>query len=276
MRVEDAVEVLTSDRPSRYLFEREFAVAAFSGWLNSPDDKQGATSTVFAAMCHAVLHVRKQGIAPPVEWLSEVYEPQKYIKLLNEVITIPLFWQLDEHHGYNNCNYVADVVRFLLTYNSKSLDRRKKASLGKAWEFINKHGGFVGGRFGHNKQDWCSISHHQVLWRRYKQSSPFQCARFHGAKFDWYLDPRLSDFLSILIETAARGQQIREFFCTALGFQTKLKAILDERSMGEEDFFVFPSSLTPLDRRMPPISAAAYGKMAAYRRSTNLSAPFWD
>ncbi|WP_267427850.1 hypothetical protein [Methylobacterium sp. GC_Met_2] len=276
MRVEEAVEVLTSDRPSRYLFERELAVAAFSGWLNSPDDPQGATTTVFAALCGAVLQAREHGINPPIEWLTEVYDDRAYMQLLENVIAIPIFWLIDEHKSYNNCNYTADVVRFLLTFKPKSEDKRKRASLGKAWEFINKHGGFVRGNFGRDRKDWCSISNHQVLWRRYKRSAPLQCARFHGAKFDWYLDPRQPDFFQRLSATAARKQELKTFFSAALHFQLELKAIIDRRSMAANDFFQFPDMLTPLDVRLPAMTATAYGKMAAYRRSTNLSEPVWD
>lgn len=276
MRVEDAVEILTSDRPNRYLFEREFAVAAFSGWLNSPDDVQGTATTLFAALCRAIIYVRERHIVPPGEWFVNVYDAQSYLNLLETAISMPMFWLIDENLGYNNCNYAADIVRFLLTFRTKSLDKRSRASLGKAWEFINKHGGFVRGNFGYGKREWCSISHHQVLWRRYKKSSPFQCARFHSPTFSWYLDPRAPDYFEQLIATAAREQEITTFFRAALGFQTKLKSIIDERSMAHGDFFVFPVSLTPLDSRLPAMSAAAYGKMAAYRRSTNLSEPVWD
>ncbi|WP_129221230.1 hypothetical protein [Lichenibacterium ramalinae] len=267
MEVKQAVEILTRSRPSQYLFEREFAVAVFSSWLNSPEDLHAPSKTLFVALNLALLNQRSVGVDPPREWFSVVFEPQVYLTLMRTAIDIPLFWHLDNHLEYNDCIYTGDLVRFLLTYRPKGSDKRKRPSLGKAFEFINRHGGYVRGNFSYGRTDWCSASKHHVIWRDFKRSSPFQCVRFHGSKFDWYLDPRQPGFLEQLIETASREQDILQIFCEALDVQERLRAIVDGRAMAVEDFFLFPANLSPKVCRLPAMSASSYGKMATYRRS---------
>lgn len=274
MKVEDAVEILATGLPSRYAFEREFAVAVLSGWINSPADPHASTVVLFAALSQAVLRARDTNLALPEEWLTEIFEADVYLSLLKTALSIPLFWQIEEHISYNNCHYAADLVRFMLTFRSKDPDKRKRASLGKAWEYINKHGGFVGGHFGHGRKAWCSTSGHQLIWRDYKQSSPFQCARFYGSKFDWYLDPRRPEFLDHLTATAAQVRELTTFFREALEVQERLRHVIDERSMSATDFLAFPPSLTPATCRLPAMTATAYGKLAGYRRST--AAANWE
>lgn len=267
MTVTEAVEVLTSGRPSRYHLEREFAVAVFSGWLNAPNDPNAPKTVLLAAFNRAVLDTREKGITPPPEWLMEVFDAEAYASLLSIALALPMFWQIEDHLGYNHCRYTADIIRFLLTFRSKDPDKRKRASLGKAWEFINKHGGFVGGHFGFGKKAWCSVSGHQLIWRDYKRSAPFQCVRFHDSKLDWYLDPCQPDFLDRLTATAARDEDLTMFFREALDVQERLRAVIDGRAMSAEDFFLFPSTLKPSKFKLPPMAATAYGKMAEYRRS---------
>lgn len=268
MRLAEAIAILTSDQPSRYRFEREFAAAVFSGWLNAPNDPHASTTTLFAALNQGVLRLRQERVPPPNEWLAEVFEADVYLRLLNEVLSIPIFWQVEEHIGYNHCRYTADLVRFLVTFQTKSLDRRKRASLGKACEFINKHGGFVGGNFGFEKKSWCSISGHQLIWRDYKRTAAFQCVRFHSSKFDWYLDPRQPNFLDRLTETVDGRTELIRFFGESLDVLQRVRAVIDERAMTADDFIALPANLAPVNCRLPAMTANAYGKMAGYRRTS--------
>lgn len=274
MNVQEAVEILACARPSRYRFEREFAVAVISGWLNAPSDPHAPATTLFAALNQAVLYGRRTSTPPASEWLGEVFDAQAYLDGLNTMLALPAFWEVEEHLGYNHCRYAADLVRFLLTFRTKDLDKRKRASLGKAWEFINKHGGFVKGQFGFGKKAWCSTSGHQLIWRDYKRSAPFQCVRFHSSKLDWYLDPRQPDFLDRLIATAACEQDLTTFFREARDVQERLRAVIDERAMTAEDVLLLPSELTPSECRLPAMTSSAYGKMAGYRRTTTSAA--WE
>ncbi|WP_192215248.1 hypothetical protein [Methylobacterium bullatum] len=276
MTLEETVTILLDDRRPRYLYEKEFAVASFSGWVNSPNEANSISNTVFAALIQAIHKAKLEEYAIPQEWFTEVFDVDRYIKMKELFVSLPLFWDVGYYDGYNDCIYAADVVRFMLTFNSKDDDKRKKASLGKAWEFINKHGGYVKGKFGFGRTEWTSISNHSNIWRAYKKSAVFQCARYHGTRFDWYIDPRQPLFLDSLIQTALRQKEITTYFGEALGFQERLRIVLDGRSMSNDDFFLFPPDLTPIPFRLPPMSATAYGKMATYRRSSNLSNPEWD
>ncbi len=54
MNVARAVEILTGARASKYELEREFAVLAFSGWLNWPKEPYASTDLVPLAIIHTV------------------------------------------------------------------------------------------------------------------------------------------------------------------------------------------------------------------------------
>lgn len=270
MNTLDAIEILSRDGNGHYRLERAFAVATLSAWLNSPESISDRVSVVFAAINHAVLDARKNEYNPPNEWLGIVYDADSYLKPDEIPLTTAMFWFLDLHLAFNHCRYVADISRFLITFQTKSLDKRKRASLGKAWDFINKHGGYshAGGTSAHKA--YCSLSTHQVIWRDYKQTAPFQCARFYGSKFDWYIDPRSKNFLTQLQETAGRVEEIRQFLGEARYLQERLKDVLDPRSMSEAEYFQFPKSIEPRKCKLPPMTASAYGRMASYRNSSGL------
>ena len=276
MKIDEAVEILAMDRVASYPLQREFAVAAFSAWLNWPSEENATTAFLLIAVNRGVLHFEKKGLHVPTEWLNQVYEPRNVITSVVSGLSSPFFEELDFNPVYNDYRYTADIVRFLLTFKTSSNDKRKQASLGKAAIFLNKHGGFVAGRYGRETNDWCAMTGHQSIWRKYKKSAALQFVRFYGTKLEWLLRPHDVDFLERLTALAARRQEIIDFFAKTLDIQDRLRAILDERSLGSNDHLTLPPTLKKLTCRTPAMPASAYSKMTEYKRSWALQTPKWD
>jgi hypothetical protein len=271
MNVARAVEILTGARTPQYELEREFAVLAFSSWLNWPNEPYTPTNLVFLAINHALVAEESKDGGLDGRWLTQALDPKSYIAQLKVsgggLLSLPMFETVSGEWGYDDTRYVADIVRFLLSYKPPSRDKRESASLGKASEFINRKGGFPA-RDGTGKRTReYSDSQHQEVWKAYKRTAAFQFVRYYDSGIPWLFDPCDEHLLDRLVETAAKCEEIRGFFSRCLWVQTHLRDLLDRRSMAKEDYFALPESVTPLRCRVPRLSKSVYETMRQYKRN---------
>lgn len=260
-----AIGLLADVSAERYEHERIFAAAYFSGWLNSPDENRAADYVLFAALCHATAALKRERRNIPSEWINDVFDHSLLLSGMDTAISFPIIWYTGELDEYNNCNYTADIVRFMISFKHKGLDKRDAASLSKAWEFINKHGGF--GAWKLIKGDyWTSYSQHQITWRKFKKTSPFQYVRYYQSELSWFLDPRQPDFWDQLISFCENRAILNSYFRKSLFTQMRFKAALDTRSMGPDDWVAFPEGLNEEAFRLQPMPGSAYDKLRTYTR----------
>ncbi|WP_407531136.1 hypothetical protein [Methylobacterium oryzisoli] len=271
MDVVRAVEILTGARAPQFGLEREFAVLAFSGWLNWPKEPYAPTNLVFHAINHALAAEQNKGGEIDARWLTQALEPKAYIAQLGPrdsgLLSLPMFEAVSGEWGYDDTRYVADIVRFLLSYRPPSRDKRESASLGKASEFINRKGGFRGRDGAGKRSREYSDSQHQEIWKAYKRTAAFQFVRYYDCDISWLFDPADEHLLDRPTETAARHEEIQGFFSRCLWVQTRLRELLDRRSMAKEDYFGLPDAVAPMPCRIPRLSKGVYEAMRQYTRN---------
>jgi hypothetical protein len=269
MDVFTAVSVLVSEEAPKFRFEREFAAATFAGWLNWPREPFAAENLTLVALLHATAKMRKAGEQIEPHWFSAVFEPESFLKQIPEgAISIPDFWYINDGEGIiDDTRYAADIVRFLLSYKSLKNDRRHGPSLGKASEFINKHGGFPGDKVIPTRSLEYSDSGHQEVWRIYKKTSAFQFVRYYDSDISWLLDPRKSSFFDELAQIASMTHSLQTFFSKARWVQEHLIQVIDRRSLREADLFVFPESVSAQKCRVPTMPKKGYVALADYERN---------
>ncbi|WP_336492180.1 hypothetical protein [Methylobacterium nigriterrae] len=271
MDVARAVEILTGARAPQYRLEREFAVLAFSGWLNWPKEPYAPTNLVLLAINQALVAEQNKEGDLDARWLTQALEPKSYIAQLTVglggLLSVPVFEAVSGEWGYDDTRYVADIVRFLLSYRPPSRDKRESASLGKASEFINRKGGFRGRDDAGKRSRGYSDSQHQEVWKAYKRTAAFQFVRYYESEILWLFDPCDEHLLDRLTETAAKREEIQGFFSRCLWVQTRLRDLLDRRSMAKEEYFGLPDSVTPMPCRIPRLPKGVYEVMQQYTRN---------
>ena len=268
MDVQSAIEALIGDREPGYRYERAFAALAFSAWINWPKDRFAAANLVLVGITQALLR-GKEGSG---EWLPRALEPEQYWTQFGAErpagISLPIHEEVRGEWGYDESRYVADVVRFLLTYKTRSADKRMRASLGRASEYINKRGGFAnrGDGIGKRTREW-STAKHQTVWTTYKRIAAFQFVRYYDSEIDWLFNPQDPSVLIRAMEVVEDRSKLLVYFGRVLWVQTKLIALLDPRSMSPSDHVVLPTALKPVPCRLPRAPKNFYEVTGRYQRN---------
>ncbi|WP_342110902.1 hypothetical protein [Methylobacterium sp. SI9] len=267
MKIERAIRILLGAEITGIAYERELAAGAFASWINSSDEDFEAQSGFFVVLNRIWALFRSEGkeIEPLI--LKEFYDPVEISHIIdNHWIAIPYKWQKHEFENYNEIDYIADIVRFMLTYNPPTKDRRLQASLGRAYEFINKHGGFDRPK-GFIRYYKPSPATHQQQWKMLKRSASFQFVRSWGSSIDWYIDPQADGFLQRIADIANDRGELIDFFGKVKWTQQKLIERIDPRSMTENDFIELPTNLKPVAVKIPKFPKRGYEALEDYKRN---------
>ena len=271
MKISEVIKILVSDDGSSFPFEKEFAVIRFCGWINWPNDSGASDSLAILLMLH-VLSNRREELSPEAaRQLLLQLNPASILSSFEEqgLIAPPEVYDIDPNSkSLKNNEYVADIVRFLLTFGSaKSKDNALKPSLGKAYEFINKKKGFPGDSRLKSRSPGYAESNHQRIWKQFKPTAAFQFVRYYDSKIDWIIDAHDKHVLDRVAQLSQERDAIKEFFAKCLWTQSILKTTLDKRSMELSDYIVFPETLVPLPCKLPPKPAKFIDRMKGYERN---------
>lgn len=138
MDFEAAVETLASGRPSAYAFEREIAYAVFSAalvWRWNADAVYGVN---LVAVGRIADEYGRKDSRLDATWLSRAISWQQIDKFLclENFIGLPLY-VFDGDHSYDDGRYIADIVRFFVSYYPDQETYQPRPSLGRAFTFLN-------------------------------------------------------------------------------------------------------------------------------------------
>lgn len=267
MNIERAIRILLDAEVNGIAYERELAVGAFASWINSSDEDCESESGFFVVLNRIWAKIRSEENEIDPSILKEFYNPSEISNILDRHwIAIPYKWQKHEFESYNEIDYVADIVRFMLSYNPPTKDKRLQASLGRAYDFINKHGGFDRPKKLARSYK-LSPATHQQHWRMLKRSASFQFVRSWGNSLNWYIDPTSEEFLNVISDTAKNRDDLAMYFGKVLWTQQKLLERIDPRSMGEDDFVELPASLKPVAVNVPKFPKRGYEALKDYQRN---------
>lgn len=268
MDVAEAIEILVDEAQPSLRFEKEIAVACFSNWLNSRTEEIEPGEMIFITLLRFIERCKATKTSLDYDLISSTFDENViFRKLFNQAISIPDFWFIKSYSAYDETKYVSDIVRFMLSYSPRLADKRYQASLGKAFSFINEHGGFNRSELNDEQPYFCSQSTHQIIWKKFKQSSPFQYVRYYDSEIDWIIDPRADNYIEELSRYAKESKKISAYFSRCLWVQQQLQQKIDRRSMNSDDFLILPSNLKPEECLVPAFAESAYKTLRQYRRN---------
>jgi hypothetical protein len=267
MNIERAIRILLDVEITGIAYERELAAGAFASWINSSAEKYEAESGFFVVLNQIWAQIRSNGREIDPLILKEFYDPLEISHILdNHWIAIPFKWQKHEFDNYTEIDYVADIVRFMLSYNPPTKDKRLQASLGRAYDFINKHGGFDRPK-EFQRFYKPSPATHQQQWKLLKKSASLQFVRSWGSSINWYIDPSSDGFIQQLSEIANNRTDLADFFGKVRWTQQRLLERIDPRSMSADDFVALPANLQPVAVKIPKFPKRGYEALESYERN---------
>lgn len=184
--------------------------------------------------------------------------------LLGRVIDQPDFELFAEYgDDYHEYPYIADVVKFLLWYEHGSTDKRKQASLQKAYFFLMKEG------FSH----WAHFSRRYFIeqWSLHRNASPFLYVMYHHLQGDLLLDPRDPAFAAKIDALAMDRKTIPELLGQAKWVGERLEKRLHPKAQQGLQMPNFPASLTSIE--IPPVIFDEYVRQSLEDYNSDIDTP---
>jgi hypothetical protein len=154
---------------------------------------------------------------------------------------------------------VADIVRFLISYNPDSDRFRDQASVKKAHFFFCSTSGFG----VDHPLSWRRFS---TIWGEFKGVAAFIYVNEYHFKRQMIFDPASPDFFDRIQQLLGDRIGLLRFFRQSLFVSNELVRRLDKRTWGTHDIPRFPRSVTPLAVANAPIDHESMRKMGQYGR----------
>lgn len=169
-------------------------------------------------------------------WISDNIPISRLINLYSLEYQADIYF---EYYGLDGGSYMprecmSDVVWFLLSYKNNTSDRRKQASLNKAFSII------AAGEFS-TDHAWSKRSIAK-LWSEYATAAPFYYIEQHHSDIDFILDPNDAYIAKKLTHLLDNPDKIERFMAMAEAAIQELTARLDKRA---RDRIAFPSRACP-------------------------------
>jgi hypothetical protein len=169
--------------------------------------------------------------------------------------------------------FVADIVRFILAFESKSRSRRKAASIKKAHYFHKELGGFhhpksMHGNYGSKwSKNWGGFSRR---WTLYKPVFMFCYVDFYEFESKLSRAHAHPEFASFIDELLADRDGLRKFFEKSLYVYQRVRSILDRRVFESlVGLPKFPKWLRPRRVYVQPLTREQQTKMEEYSFGTS-------
>ena len=139
--------------------------------------------------------------------------------------------------------HVADIVRFLISYDPGNTRFRDQASVKKAHFFFANTRGFA-------KNQDLSWRRFSTIWGEFKGVAAFIYVNEYHFKRRMIFDPASPDFFDRIQLLLADRTGLLRFFRQSLFVSNELVRRLDKRTWGTHDIPRFPQSLTPSRSQM--------------------------
>lgn len=199
------------------------SVACLAGYINYVNSHHRNKAIVDLPSAEAALLQRNLNM----EHLSALLAGRQY--------SLPSFEYFDEKRpGSHVYQYMADIVRFLIWYKPDTIDKRKQASLHKAYFFLKDRG------FDH-QTDW---SRRWLIrqWKAYKSASPILYVNYYHADQDLLLNPETKDFRSRVDALTNDPKLIHSVLGKAKWVADRLSDRLDRKAINTLGLPTFPGN----------------------------------
>ncbi|MDF2599450.1 MAG: hypothetical protein K0Q54_2273 [Methylobacterium brachiatum] len=235
--------------------EAVFKLIAWLRWPNSPHNHPAAIATC------AITYLSRDSVAITLNEL-----PAAGLALILKHISVGTFrkmcagdaanlpnldvWPLHEQN-YDEFDYFADIVNFLLAYQPLSKDKRDAASLGKAYDAHSR------GLFNYTWQ--MTLETFRRNWAVYGPATPFFYVRKYHLAYDLILDPSDNSFNDSVDRLWKDRSETMAYLSRCRTAVDLLRERLDSRTAGARNFPLFPESIpaAPLEIRPLPADANA-------------------
>ena len=256
MTLDDAVALLASGRSPRHPYERELAFAMLAGLLAWPEEKYSKDVYSLATFNHIVKEIKREKgrfDSEDLGWIFNCYDENFIQKAVNDDLgTLQPDLRLMEYSlRYDSSRYIADLVRFLLSYKPSLGKRSGGATIEKAELFVN-YIPFPGSMIEQYKYPYSVVGRRRV-WAALKTTSSLQYVRHYHCNLEFMLDYRRRDYLPVLSRQSIERDVIIDFFRKSLFVQNELRRKLGH-SMARASAFRFPDFVDPMPCPISPLA----------------------
>jgi len=239
VEITDAMRLLLSPEPTDAdSFQRQRALFAFVCHLRWPEKPKThkLASDIFLVKYIADRFKADQSLAA-----SLVIQNVDFSEFISN-ITSELMFDIDLKvwpPGETRNRTVANIVRFLISWEPQSNSKIDAPSINKAFFFVGEHGGY-------GSSDQMSWKRFSELWGTYKPVCYFTFVNeyFFGRKF--FLDPGRPDFAASVDTLLADQAGLERFLSQSLFVLNKLRAVLYRSAWKGVQTPEFPEELEPL------------------------------
>jgi hypothetical protein len=257
------IETIIGEPGVGHDFARPRALFEFANFLRFPRNA-GAVKDA-TTLCTASYVTEFLSLSSLGRELLKTQQTDILLKFANpaEIIKLCLSENIFQFHFYDygddsSRRTIADIVRFLISYNPDTTHSRDQASVKKAHYFFRETSGF-GVDQGFSWRRFC------VIWSEFKAVSAFIYVDEYHFRRQLMLDPASEVFFDRVEHILQNQTDLIRFFRQSLYVWNELTRRLDKRTWPAGDRPHFPRSMKPFPVTNAPIDKQAMRIMAKYR-----------
>jgi hypothetical protein len=260
--LEPLIETMIGEQGADFDLVRPRALFDFIGYMRFPRKRNAIrdASSLCAAkyVCEFVSRDERGRTLTRLEQCELLMKFANPVSLIDLCLSERIFdFHFEDFHDQGFTRTVADIVRFLISYDPGNTRFRDQASVKKAHFFFANTRGFA-------KNQDLSWRRFSTIWGEFKGVAAFIYVNEYHFKRRMIFDPAPPDFFDRIQLLLADRTGLLRFFRQSLFVSNELVRRLDKRTWGSHDIPRFPQSLTPLAVANAPIDQESMRIMGEY------------